>query len=128
MSLHVSAVNLKLLFPPSTGWVSPSGKLFTTSVKCEVSTAVENRVATLKNGNDALDICRVINGMWQTSGGWGRIDRDDAVDAMLRYSDAGLSTFDMADHCKSYLISLDFETLVSIEFQFLFVCLLVCVM
>uniref|UniRef100_A0A453H0A7 NADP-dependent oxidoreductase domain-containing protein n=1 Tax=Aegilops tauschii subsp. strangulata TaxID=200361 RepID=A0A453H0A7_AEGTS len=43
-------------------------------------------------------ICRVLNGMWQTSGGWGRIDRADAVDAMLAYADAGLSTFDMADH------------------------------
>ncbi|XP_034910031.1 uncharacterized oxidoreductase At1g06690, chloroplastic isoform X1 [Populus alba] len=53
---------------------------------------------TVKNGNDSLDICRVLNGMWQTSGGWGRIDRDDAVEAMLRYADAGLSTFDMADH------------------------------
>uniref|UniRef100_A0A0D9XGX8 NADP-dependent oxidoreductase domain-containing protein n=1 Tax=Leersia perrieri TaxID=77586 RepID=A0A0D9XGX8_9ORYZ len=41
---------------------------------------------------------RVLNGMWQTSGGWGRIDRDAAVDAMLAYADAGLSTFDMADH------------------------------
>lgn len=40
----------------------------------------------------------MLNGMWQTSGGWGRIDRDDAVEAMLRYADAGLSTFDMADH------------------------------
>jgi hypothetical protein len=46
-----------------------------------------------------LEICRVLNGMWQTSGGWGRIDRDDAVEAMLRYTDSGLSTFDMADHC-----------------------------
>lgn len=36
--------------------------------------------------------------MWQTSGGWGRIDRDAAVDAMLAHADAGLSTFDMADH------------------------------
>lgn len=52
----------------------------------------------MKNGNDSLEICRVLNGMWQTSGGWGRIDRDDAVEAMLRYADAGLSTFDMADH------------------------------
>ncbi|XP_020527262.1 flagellar radial spoke protein 5 isoform X2 [Amborella trichopoda] len=41
---------------------------------------------------------RVVNGMWQTSGGWGRINRDDAVDAMLQYADNGLSTFDMADH------------------------------
>ncbi|KAJ6717054.1 PROTEIN TAS [Salix koriyanagi] len=53
---------------------------------------------TVKNGNDSLDICRVLNGMWQTSGGWGRIDRDAAAEAMLRYADAGLSTFDMADH------------------------------
>ncbi|XP_068660489.1 LOW QUALITY PROTEIN: uncharacterized protein [Aristolochia californica] len=28
----------------------------------------------------------------------GRIDRDNAVEAMLRYADTGLSTFDMADH------------------------------
>jgi len=53
----------------------------------------------VKNGNDSLDICRVVNGMWQTSGGWGRIDRDNAVDAMLKYADAGLTTFDMADIC-----------------------------
>ncbi|CAK7329332.1 unnamed protein product [Dovyalis caffra] len=57
---------------------------------------------TVKNGNDSLDICRVLNGMWQTSGGWGRIDRDGAVEAMLRYADAGLSTFDMADHFYPY--------------------------
>ncbi|KAF8009474.1 hypothetical protein BT93_J0461 [Corymbia citriodora subsp. variegata] len=59
---------------------------------------LESRRVTLKNGGDALDICRVLNGMWQTGGGWGRIDRDDAVDAMLRHADAGLTTFDMADH------------------------------
>lgn len=58
----------------------------------------------VKNGKDSLDICRVINGTWQTSGGWGRIDRDNAVEAMLRYADAGLDTFDLADICKpSYL-------------------------
>ncbi|KAF8009307.1 hypothetical protein BT93_J0341 [Corymbia citriodora subsp. variegata] len=60
---------------------------------------LESQRVTLKNGGDALDICRVLNGMWQTGGGWGRIDRDDAVDAMLRHADAGLTTFDMADHC-----------------------------
>ncbi|KAK4409062.1 Flagellar radial spoke protein 5 [Sesamum angolense] len=43
---------------------------------------------------------KVVNGMWQTSGGWGRIDRDNAVEAMLRYADAGLNTFDLADICK----------------------------
>ncbi|OAY76097.1 hypothetical protein ACMD2_25085 [Ananas comosus] len=59
------------------------------------------RVATLRSGGggaDSLVICRVLNGMWQTSGAWGRIDRDAAVDAMLRHADAGLTTFDMADH------------------------------
>ncbi|CAK9153823.1 unnamed protein product [Ilex paraguariensis] len=66
-------------------------------VRCEVGVA-ENRRVTVNNGNDSLEICRVLNGMWQTSGGWGRIDRDDAVEAMLKYADAGLSTFDMADH------------------------------
>ncbi|CAN6695454.1 unnamed protein product [Malus baccata var. baccata] len=58
----------------------------------------ETHRVTVKNENDSQDICRVLNGMWQTSGGWGRIDRDDAVEAMLRYADTGLSTFDMADH------------------------------
>ncbi|KAL5976387.1 hypothetical protein ACLOJK_020718 [Asimina triloba] len=72
------------------------------SLRCETTVEAETsekRRVTVKSGNDSLDICRVLNGMWQTSGGWGRIDRDDAVDAMLRYADAGLSTFDMADHC-----------------------------
>ncbi|XP_071706271.1 uncharacterized oxidoreductase At1g06690, chloroplastic isoform X1 [Rutidosis leptorrhynchoides] len=73
-----------------------------TQVRCEaIGIASENRqqlVTTVKNGNDSLEICRVLNGMWQTSGGWGKIDRDDAVNAMLNYADAGLSTFDMADH------------------------------
>ncbi|XP_072977558.1 uncharacterized oxidoreductase At1g06690, chloroplastic isoform X1 [Typha angustifolia] len=68
-------------------------------VRC-VSTAEETsgRVTTVSNAGDSLAICRVLNGMWQTSGGWGRIDRDAAVEAMLRYADAGLTTFDMADH------------------------------
>ncbi|KAK9156698.1 hypothetical protein Scep_003272 [Stephania cephalantha] len=57
----------------------------------------ESRVAEVKNGRDSLEICRVVNGMWQTSGGWGKIERDVAVDAMLRYADAGLNTFDLAD-------------------------------
>lgn len=59
----------------------------------------ESRCIVVKNGNDSLEICRVVNGMWQTSGGWGRIDRDNAVDDMIKYADAGLTTFDMADIC-----------------------------
>ncbi|WOL17742.1 Flagellar radial spoke protein 5 [Canna indica] len=74
----------------------------------------DGRTVTLRSrdengGGDSLEICRVVNGMWQTSGGWGRIDADAAVDAMLRYADAGLSTFDLADicmHLRLLLISL----------------------
>ncbi|KAK4286362.1 hypothetical protein QN277_002924 [Acacia crassicarpa] len=68
------------------------------SVRCSYGVLNKNREVTLSNKNDSLEISRVLNGMWQTSGGWGRIDRDAAVEAMLRYADAGLSTFDMADH------------------------------
>ncbi|XP_031110836.1 flagellar radial spoke protein 5 isoform X2 [Ipomoea triloba] len=57
----------------------------------------DKRRSVVKNGKDSLDICRVVNGMWQTSGGWGRIQQDSAVDAMLQYADAGLNTFDLAD-------------------------------
>ncbi|XP_021278876.1 flagellar radial spoke protein 5 isoform X1 [Herrania umbratica] len=88
----------------STRFSDSRQQLSPNSVKCCSTTTTATteedttRRVTLKNGNDSLDICRVLNGMWQTSGGWGRIDRDDAVEAMLRYADAGLSTFDMADH------------------------------
>lgn len=73
-------------------------------MRCEAAAGVgvaeeQKRGTTVSNGKDSLEICRVLNGMWQTSGGWGRIDRDDAVQAMLDYADAGLTTFDMADHC-----------------------------
>ena len=66
-------------------------------IRCVLSE--ENLRTVVKNGKDSLDICRVVNGMWQTSGGWGRIDQDNATDAMLKYADAGLTTFDMADIC-----------------------------
>src|SRR5205823_8153030 len=45
-----------------------------------------------------LAICRVLNGMWQVSGAHGRIDPERAIDAMLRYHDAGFTTCDRADH------------------------------
>ncbi|EXB38479.1 hypothetical protein L484_022381 [Morus notabilis] len=89
--------------PTRTATRSESPRLSAHSVRCCSSTSSSTGIAeaervTVKNGKDSLEICRVLNGMWQTSGGWGRIDRNDAVDAMLRYADAGLSTFDMADH------------------------------
>src|SRR6266550_2292263 len=45
-----------------------------------------------------LDICRVLNGMWQVSGAHGRIDPERAIDAMFAYHDAGFTTWDLADH------------------------------
>lgn len=93
ITIHNTFTNLSLFttYPkPTTG--------VRIQVRCEVSVAEKNRQVVLKNGNDSLQICRVLNGMWQTSGGWGRIDRDDAVESMLKYADAGLGTFDMADH------------------------------
>ncbi len=45
-----------------------------------------------------LDICRILNGMWQVSGAHGRIDPERAVESMFDYLDAGFTTFDLADH------------------------------
>jgi len=45
-----------------------------------------------------LNICRILNGMWQVSGAHGKIDRRAAIDGMFRYLDAGFSTWDLADH------------------------------
>ncbi|XP_029361779.1 uncharacterized protein LOC115045931 isoform X1 [Echeneis naucrates] len=44
-----------------------------------------------------LEVCRVLNGLWQLSGAHGAVDRAAAVEAMQEYVDAGLTTFDMAD-------------------------------
>ncbi|XP_068997403.1 uncharacterized protein [Embiotoca jacksoni] len=49
---------------------------------------------TLSGG---LEICRVMNGMWQVSGAHGAVDKARAVEVMQSYVDAGLTTFDMAD-------------------------------
>jgi aryl-alcohol dehydrogenase-like predicted oxidoreductase len=45
-----------------------------------------------------LDICRVLNGMWQVSGAHGPIDPARGVEAMFAYHDAGFTTWDLADH------------------------------
>jgi aryl-alcohol dehydrogenase-like predicted oxidoreductase len=44
-----------------------------------------------------LSICRVVNGMWQVAGGHGNIDRESALADMLRYHEAGFTTWDLAD-------------------------------
>ncbi|MBW4559513.1 MAG: aldo/keto reductase [Trichormus sp. ATA11-4-KO1] len=45
-----------------------------------------------------LNICRVLNGMWQVSGGHGRINPKVAIETMFQYVDAGFTTWDLADH------------------------------
>ena len=45
-----------------------------------------------------LPICRLLNGLWQVSGGHGRIDPATAIDEMIGYHDAGFTTWDLADH------------------------------
>jgi len=45
-----------------------------------------------------LRICRVLNGMWQVSGGHGAIDRERALQSMFDYLDTGFTTWDLADH------------------------------
>ena len=45
-----------------------------------------------------LEICRILNGMWQVSGAHGAIDPERAVQAMLAYHEAGFASWDLADH------------------------------
>jgi aryl-alcohol dehydrogenase-like predicted oxidoreductase len=44
-----------------------------------------------------LEICRVLNGMWQVAGGHGQIDSELAVSDMKKYQDSGFTTWDLAD-------------------------------
>ncbi|MYC29866.1 MAG: aldo/keto reductase [Chloroflexi bacterium] len=45
-----------------------------------------------------LNICRLLNGLWQVSGAHGRIDPTAAIRSMVDYHDAGFTTWDLADH------------------------------
>src|SRR5215467_12851032 len=45
-----------------------------------------------------IEICRLLNGMWQVSGAHGRIDPSRAVAEMFAYHQAGFTTWDLADH------------------------------
>jgi aryl-alcohol dehydrogenase-like predicted oxidoreductase len=45
-----------------------------------------------------LKICRLLNGMWQVSGGHGRINPKTAIESMFQYVDSGFTTWDLADH------------------------------
>lgn len=45
-----------------------------------------------------LNICRILNGMWQVSGAHGPINPKTAIPAMFDYVNAGFTTWDLADH------------------------------
>jgi aryl-alcohol dehydrogenase-like predicted oxidoreductase len=45
-----------------------------------------------------LRICRLLNGLWQVSGGHGSIEPERAIAEMMTYHDAGFTTWDLADH------------------------------
>jgi aryl-alcohol dehydrogenase-like predicted oxidoreductase len=45
-----------------------------------------------------MNIFRILNGMWQVSGGHGRIDPTAAIKEMFHYVEAGFTTWDLADH------------------------------
>ena len=45
-----------------------------------------------------LEICRVLNGMWQVSGAHGYVEPERGVSEMFRYHEAGFTTWDLADH------------------------------
>ena len=45
-----------------------------------------------------FQICRVLNGMWQVSGGHGPIDPKAAIQDMFGYFEDGFTTWDLADH------------------------------
>jgi aryl-alcohol dehydrogenase-like predicted oxidoreductase len=46
---------------------------------------------------DDLHICRILNGMWQVSGGHGQVNSESAILEMLEYHKAGYTTWDLAD-------------------------------
>jgi len=47
-------------------------------------------------GND-LEICRILNGMWQVAGGHGQINSELAIEDMKKYQESGFTTWDLAD-------------------------------
>lgn len=44
-----------------------------------------------------LEICKILNGMWQVAGVHGKIDTESAISDMMSYHDSGFTTWDMAD-------------------------------
>ena len=46
---------------------------------------------------EGLNVCRILNGMWQVSGSHGYIDPQKAIDEMIKYHEMGLTSWDLAD-------------------------------
>ncbi len=44
-----------------------------------------------------LTIHRIVNGMWQVAGGHGYIDHEVAIEDMMKYHEAGFTSWDLAD-------------------------------
>ena len=44
-----------------------------------------------------LEICRILNGMWQVAGAQGQIDTESVVTDMEEYHKSGFTTWDLAD-------------------------------
>jgi aryl-alcohol dehydrogenase-like predicted oxidoreductase len=44
-----------------------------------------------------LNICRILNGMWQVAGGHGHINPQAAISEMGKYHESGFTTWDLAD-------------------------------
>jgi len=44
-----------------------------------------------------LEICRILNGMWQVAGAHGQIDSESAISDMKKYHEVGFTTWDLAD-------------------------------
>ncbi|HJJ22779.1 MAG TPA: aldo/keto reductase [Nitrosopumilus sp.] len=45
----------------------------------------------------SMNICRILNGMWQVSGTHGQINPESAISEMIEYHNAGFTTWDLAD-------------------------------
>src|ERR1700746_3443291 len=45
-----------------------------------------------------LEICCILNGMWQVSGAHGSVEPESALTEMFKYHEAGFTTWDLADH------------------------------
>ncbi len=44
-----------------------------------------------------LQICRILNGMWQVAGSHGQVNSESVISDMLLYHNSGFTTWDMAD-------------------------------